>query len=159
MFRIGLGQDSHSFSSEKKPLILGGFMISPTGGLEASSDGDVIIHSLCNALSSAIGGNSLGTWADKMCLEQGIKDSKQFLTIILEIIKDKQYSIENISLSVEAKKPKLSLDLINSIKNNLSSLLNIPGDKIGITFTSGDGLTAFGMGKGMQVLTIVLLKK
>ena len=85
MIRIGIGQDSHRFDeNSSKPLILGGIKISSKGGLRANSDGDVILHSLCNALSSAMGGDSLGTWADGMCLQQGIKDSKKYLEYILD---------------------------------------------------------------------------
>jgi len=160
MSRIGIGQDSHPFEKvENKPLILGGVKISDNGGLKGNSDGDVIIHSLCNALSSAVGGDSLGTWSDDICLKQGIKDSTKYLEYILNIIKNKNYLIENISISVEAKKPYLSIDVVVKIKEKLARLLNINFDQIGITFTSGEGLTAFGKGKGIQVLTIVSLKK
>jgi len=159
MYKVGLGQDSHSFDKEKKPLILGGIVISDKNGLKANSDGDVIIHSLCNAISSAIGGDSLGTWADEMCLEQGIKDSAQYLKRTLTRIEEKKFVVENISISIEAKQPRLSLEIINKIKANLSSLLKINIDQAGITFTSGEGLTSFGRGEGIQALTIVLLKK
>jgi len=159
MYKIGLGQDSHPFDTKKKPLILGGIVISDENRLKANSDGDVIIHSLCNAISSAIGEDSLGTWADKMCLEQGIKDSTQYLKRVLMRIKEKKFMVENISISVEAERPRLSLEIINKIKANLSSLLKINIDQVGITFTSGEGLTSFGRGEGIQVLTIVLLKK
>ena len=62
-------------SKFNKNLILGGIKIKNFPALEANSDGDVILHALCNAISSAIGGGSLGTYATKMCA-RGIKDSK-----------------------------------------------------------------------------------
>ncbi len=160
MFRIGLGQDSHFFMKRAiKPLIFGGIKINDNSGLEGNSDGDVVIHSLCNALSSAIGGNSISTWADEMCLKKGITDSQKYLKHILREVIQKKYQIENVSISVEAKQPYLSLDIINEIKKNLAQLLLLRVDQIGITFTSGKGLTAFGRGKGIQVLTVVLIKK
>ena len=160
MYKVGLGQDSHPFEKNKiKPLILGGVKISIEGGLEGNSDGDVILHCICNALSSAIGGDSLGTWADEMCLKKGIKDSSQYLKWILGKVEKKSFIIENISISIEAKKPRLSLEMINQIKHNLASLLTIKIDQIGITITSGEGLTAFGRGEAIQALTIILLKK
>jgi 2-C-methyl-D-erythritol 2,4-cyclodiphosphate synthase len=160
MSRVGIGQDSHPFEKvENKPLILGGIKISDGGGLHGNSDGDVIIHSLCNALSSAIGGDSLGTWSDDMCLKQGIKDSAKFLEYIFNIIKNKNYILENISISVEAKKPYLNIDLIKKIKENLAKLLNITSDQVGITFTTGEELTAFGRGEAIQAFTIVSLFK
>jgi len=160
MSRIGIGQDSHPFEKvENKPLILGGVKISDNGGLQGNSDGDVIIHSLCNALSSAVGGNSLGTWSDDMCLKQGVKDSTKYIKYILNIIKNKNYILENISISVEAKKPYLSIDVITKIKEKLAMLLDINLDQIGITFTSGEELTAFGRSEATQVFSIVSLFK
>ncbi|OGD84873.1 hypothetical protein A2165_03425, partial [Candidatus Curtissbacteria bacterium RBG_13_40_7] len=117
MYRIGFGQDSHAFlENGKKPLILGGVRISESGGLSGNSDTDVILHSLCNALSSAIGGDSLSTWSDEMCLKQGITDSKKYVEHIYDVVKKKKYKVENVSICVEAKKPRLGLDVIQKIK-------------------------------------------
>jgi len=160
MVKIGLGQDSHSFENKTtKPLVLGGVKLADNGGLRANSDGDVILHSLCNALSSAIGEDSLGTWADKMYLEKGIKDSKKYVGYIFQKVKKLDFIVENISVSVEAKKPRLSLDDIYKIKKRITQLLEVKITQIGITFTSGEGLTAFGKGEGIQVLSIVSLVK
>jgi len=159
MTKVGIGQDSHCFETKSKPLVLGGVKISKDGGLSANSDGDVIIHSLCNALSSAIGGDSLGTWADEICLKQGIQDSKKYLDFIFKKIEQQGYCVGNISIAVEAKKPYLSLDIIKKIRTQLAKLLKINIHQIGITFTSGEGLTAFGRGEGVQVLTIAALFK
>jgi len=160
MFRVGIGQDSHPFEKlQNKLLILGGVKISDNGGLQGNSDGDVIIHSLCNALSSAVGGDSLGTWSDDMCLKQGIKDSTKYLEYVFNIIKNKNYILENIAISVEAKKPYLSIDVIKKIKESLAKLLNINIDQVGITFTSGEELTACGRGEAVQAFSIASLSK
>lgn len=158
--RVGIGLDSHRFEkNKKKPLIIGGATISEKGGLQANSDGDVILHSLCNALSSAIGGDSLGTWADEMCLKKNIKDSRAYLKYIFNKVKKQFYVIENISISVEMKRPRLSIVIINKIKKNIAGLLEIKINQLGMTFTSGEGLAAFGKGEGIQSLTIVNLKE
>lgn len=160
MSRVGIGQDSHPFEKvENKPLILGGVKISDDGGLHGNSDGDVIVHSLCNALSSAVGGDSIGTWADDMCLKQGITDSTKYLEYIYEKVKKKNYILENISISVEAKKPYLNINITTKMKEKLAMLLNIKSDQIGITFTSGEELTVFGKGEAIQVFSIVNLFK
>lgn len=157
MNKVGIGQDSHRFLKEKgtKDLILGGLKIDYEFGLDSNSDGDVVLHSLCNALSSAIGGESLSTWADKMC-QNGIKDSIKYLDLVLEKIKESNYSIGNISIAIEAKNPRLQAE-IKSIKNKLSKVLNINVNQIGITATSGESLTAFGRGEGIQAFSIVNL--
>jgi len=157
MYKIGLGQDSHRFSNLKKDLILGGVKINNINGLEANSDGDVILHSICNALSSAIGGDSIGTWADEMCLKKEIKDSREYVKEIVKAVFQKKYKVNNLAISVEARKPYLKIEAIKEIKTNIAQLLAINIDQVGITFTSGEGLTAFGKGEGIQVLSIVSL--
>jgi len=155
--RVGLGLDSHRFETEKeKPLILGGIEIPNEPGLKANSDGDVILHALFNALSQAIGGRSLGYYADKMCSEQEIKDSKEYLKVILNRLEEKNCKINNIGIMIEAKKPKLE-PWHDKIKESLSELLKINKSQIGLTFTSGEDLTDFGKGLGIQCYCVVSL--
>lgn len=154
--RIGFGQDSHKFASNKnKKLVLGGCTIPNEIGLEANSDGDAILHALFNAISSAIGERSLGYYADKMC-KKGITDSKEYLKAILNKLNQKDYKINNISIMVEAGKPKLER-YTDSIKNSLSKILKTEKEKIGIAYTSGDKLTSFGQGKGMQCFVVMTI--
>ena len=155
-FRIGIGQDSHQFSKDKnKKLILGGFIIPNEIGLEANSDGDLIIHALFNAVSSAVGDKSLGYYSDAMC-RKGITDSEEYLKVILKKLDENYMKINNLSISIEASKPKLEKHTGN-IKNSLSKILNLKKENIGITYTSGEGLTSFGRGKGMQCFAVVSL--
>ncbi|MBI2651057.1 2-C-methyl-D-erythritol 4-phosphate cytidylyltransferase [Candidatus Woesearchaeota archaeon] len=155
--RIGFGQDSHKFSDNKnKKLVLGGFKIEKERALEAESDGDVILHALFNAISQAIGMRSLGYYSTKMCLEGGIKDSKEYLKIVFEKLKEKEYKINNIGIMIEAAKPRLE-PYTDKIKGSLSKILALNKENIGITYTSGDGLTSFGQGKGMQCFAVVAL--
>ncbi len=153
--RVGLGQDSHRFSERKKPLVLGGYVVPNERGLEANSDGDVVLHSLFNALSSALGGRSLGITADEMC-RKGVTDSRKYLKAIIERMNAEKLAIGNISLCIEAKKPKLEQHH-DSIKKSLCTILAIGEGQIGLTFTSGEGLTGFGRGEGMQCLCMATL--
>jgi len=75
------------------------------------------------------------------------------------MLQDKQakYQVENVSICVEAKKPHLDLKIINKIKERIAQLLEIKTEQVGITFTSGEDLTAFGQGKGIQSFTQVLI--
>ncbi|KKR50166.1 MAG: 2-C-methyl-D-erythritol 2,4-cyclodiphosphate synthase [Candidatus Curtissbacteria bacterium GW2011_GWA1_40_16] len=156
VFRVGIGVDSHGFSKSKRPLVLGGVEVSKTGGLEGKSDADVILHSLCNAISSAIGGDSLSTWSDAMC-KKGITDSREYLRHIAGRASEKKYQVVNVSVSVEAKKPRVDLETIKKMKAEIAEILSIASDCVGITFTSGEGLTAFGKGLGIQAISQVLL--
>ena len=154
--RVGIGQDSHKFSKEPKLLILGGIEIKECNGLEANSDGDIILHSLFNALSSAVGGKSLGHYADPMC-KKGIKDSKEYLKVALSMLKDKNLKINNIGIAIEAKKPRLE-NYEEKIKQKIAELCGIKKEQVGLTVTSGEGLTPFGKGEAIQVFCIVSLK-
>lgn len=153
--RIGLGHDSHRFEEKEKLLILGGILIPNEKGLKANSDGDVILHALFNSISQAIGERSISCYADSLC-KKGIIDSKEYLKIILKKLNERKYKIGNIGIMVEAKKPKLE-PYHDKIKESLSNLLKIEKSQIGLTFTSGEDLTDFGKGKGMQCFAIATL--
>lgn len=155
-FRIGFGQDSHRFSKNKnKNLVLGGCTILKEAGMEADSDGDVILHSLFNAISSAIGDRSLDYYAGPMC-SNGITDSREYIKVILKKLNEKSFRINNASISIEAARPKLE-KYTDNIKSSLSKILKIEKDKLGITYTSGDKLTSFGRGEGIQCFAVASL--
>jgi 2-C-methyl-D-erythritol 4-phosphate cytidylyltransferase / 2-C-methyl-D-erythritol 2,4-cyclodiphosphate synthase len=152
--RIGIGLDSHKFT-KNRPLILGGLKISDKDGFEADSDGDVILHALFNALSTALGERSLGFYADDM-YKKGITDSKKYLKLMLDRVKERNCKISNIAIMLEGKKPKID-EHIDGIKESLSKILKLQEENIGIAATSGEELSDFGKGKGMQCFVGVTL--
>ena len=154
-FSVGIGEDSHKIG-KNGTLTLGGIKIAGTSAAVADSDGDVIIHSLINALSSAIGGGSLGTIADKLCA-RGIKDSREYLKTILKEVKKRGYEIYNCSFSLEAKRPHID-SLALRLKKSLSLLLCVDVSRVGITATSGQNLTPFGKGEALKCTACVLLR-
>lgn len=163
-FSVGIGQDSHRFMSlrdrrnvGRSNLVLGGVNIKNLPALEAKSDGDVVLHALCNAIASAIGKGSLGTYATKMC-KRGIRDSSLYLKKILAKMERKHRKIIQCSISIEAAKPRID-PIAPVMKKKLSALLQIPEEKIGITAISGEGLTAFGKGEGVRCQASVVLSK
>ena len=141
-----------------KPLILGGIRVDEKGGLEANSDGDVILHALFNAVSQACGGHSLGYYADPL-FERGIADSKEYLKIALGMVKEIGYRVHNIGIMVEAVKPRISVDRVEEMKRSIASLTGVGDRDVGITFTSGEGLTSFGRGEGVLAQAVVSLMK
>jgi len=150
-FKTGLGQDSHAFANNNKPLLLAGVDFNYKQGLRANSDGDVLLHALTNAISSITGVNILGAKADELC-QQGITDSSEYLKLAL--VELKNWEIQHVAISIECLVPKISPN-IEDMKNNLATLLDVSSSDIGITATTGEGLTAFGRGEGIQVLCIV----
>ena len=153
--KIGIGQDSHrfDFNDKLKKLILGGIVFEGHAPLEGNSDADVILHSITNAVSGVTCVNILGPISDEMCLNRGIKDSREYLKEALKYM-DEHSKIVHVSISIECLTPKIT-PKIPQIRASLSQLLDVPENCIGITATTGEGLTAFGQGKGIQVFSCI----
>lgn len=157
IFKTGLGQDSHRFDETKsKPLIIGGIEIDSPYSLQGNSDADVVLHAITNAVSSISGINIIGDYSDKLCNENGIKDSSIYLIDSLKTLKD--YQIIHLAISIECLTPKISPQ-IEKMKKRISEILKISVTDIGITATSGEGLTGFGKGEGIQAFTIISVVK
>jgi len=152
MIKVSIGQDSHRFDTENsgKKLILGGVHFEGPP-LKGNSDSDVVLHALINAISGITCVNILGEIADKMCFIDGITDSRAYLK---EALKYLNGSIIHASFSIECAIPKIS-PMINEMRKSIASLLNIDESCIGITATTGEGLTDFGRGLGIQCLCIL----
>ena len=152
--KVGIGQDSHRFDFEdtSKKLILGGIVFEDDPPLKGNSDADVILHSITNAISGVTCVNILGEISDDLCLNKGITDSSVYLREALKHLRD--YKIVHLSISIECKRPRIS-PRIDEIRQSLSVMLEIPEDCIGITATSGEELTPFGQGLGIQVISII----
>ena len=154
--KTGIGQDSHAFEEAPgKPLILAGIKLDHPIGLKGNSDADVVLHSITNAVSSITGSNILGSVADQLC-QEGVTDSSNFLKLALDDLGD--WKISHIAIAIECLKPKI-LPQIDSMKKNITKLCHINKTDVGITATTGEGLTAFGKGEGIQAITIVTVNK
>ena len=144
--KAAIGQDSHRFEEGYgKPLILGGVVFPGETGLLANSDGDVVLHAITNAISGITGRNILGRVADEMC-QSGITDSAEYLR---EALKSLEGRIVHLSISMECLRPKIS-PMIPAMQEKIAELLGVEPAAIGITATTGEGLTD--CGKGWAVL-------
>lgn len=152
--KVGIGQDSHrfDFGNDKKKLVLGGVVFEGDPPLEGNSDADVILHSITNAISGITCVNILGNVSDEMCLVRGITDSREYLREALKYLNCGR--IAHVSISIECLTPKIT-PKIPELRASLSKLLEIPENCIGITATTGEGLTMFGQGLGIQVFSCV----
>ncbi len=152
--RTGIGQDSHRFlpSDSTKPCIVGGLIFDDAPGLNANSDGDVVFHAICNAITSLTGILILGNIADDLCLKDGITDSEVYLAEAVKTLGKQR--ITHVALTIEGKKPKFKQRLVE-MRQNIARVMNLDVTQVGITATSGEGLTDFGCGDGIQVFAIV----
>lgn len=149
--KFSIGQDSHAFEREctDKPLVLGGVKFDGCPGMKANSDGDVVLHALTNAISGITCRNILGSVADKMC-RNGITDSAKYLEEALNDLAAKKASITHVSFTIECLRPKIS-PKTDEMRKKIGELLGIAPDCVGITATTGEGLTSFGKGEGIMV--------
>ena len=154
LVRTGIGQDSHRFlpADSTKPCIIAGLIFDNVPGFMANSDGDIVFHAICNAISSLTGVLILGAIADELCLKDGITDSEVYLREALKTLGAQQ--ISHVSLSLEGKKPKFKERLLE-MRENIARVMDLQISQVGITATSGEGLTDFGCGDGVQCFAIV----
>ncbi len=151
--KVGIGQDSHRFDFENKDkkFVLGGVVFEGVTPMAGNSDADALLHALTNAISGITCVNILGKTADNMCLEKGITDSSEYLKEALKYLVD--VKIVHVSISIECSYPKIT-PKIPEMRKVISRLLSIPENSTGITATTGEGLTEFGKGNGVQVFCI-----
>ena len=153
-----IGQESHRFGEPCGDTFikLGGIDIPFDKPIEANSDGDVVYHAITNAISGFTGVNILGGEADVICLDKGIKNSAVYIDKALEYLTDGK--IIHCSITIECLCPKLKPH-IPAMKESIGNILGIPASSVGITATTGEGLTGFGRGEGIQVFCILTFTK
>lgn len=152
--RTGIGQDSHRFlpADSAKPCVVAGLIFEDTPGLSADSDGDVVYHAICNAISSVTGVPILGGIAIDLCHKDGITDSQVFLEKALETLKKQK--IEHVALTIEGKRPRFQARNLE-MRLKVAHVLGVDVSQVGLTVTSGDGLTDFGCGDGLQCFCVI----
>ncbi|MGI6778597.1 MAG: 2-C-methyl-D-erythritol 2,4-cyclodiphosphate synthase [Acetivibrionales bacterium] len=155
--KVGIGQDSHrfDFNNSRKKLVLGGVVFDGYPPLYGNSDADVVLHSLTNAISGVSCTNILGKISDHMCLNLGITDSREYVLEALKYLG--KMRIIHVSISIECKTPIIT-PKIPEIRTSIARLLSISESCVGITATTGEGLTAFGRGEGIQVFSCVTVE-
>ncbi len=148
-----IGQDSHAFEERSgKPLLLGGVLFENQPGLRANSDGDVIFHAIANAISGITGIPVLGPIADRLC-QAGITDSAEYVAVALEHLRETGRKLTHLSISLECLRPKITPRL-DELKQSIASCVGLESSCVGITATTGEGLTAFGQGLGIAVICV-----
>ena len=156
--KVGIGQDSHRVSEAKdKPFVLGGLTFDENFSLEGNSDSDVILHAITNAVSGVTGKPVLGPVADKLC-QAGVSDSKEYLRIALEDLESIGYKVSHVSISLECLKPKI-LPKLEALRESVAKLLGATVADVAITATTGEGLTDFGKGLGVQAFAVLTAEK
>lgn len=154
--KTGLGQDSHRFENtdSSKLCIIAGQIFEDVPGFMANSDGDVVYHAICNAISSITNILVLGGIADELCSKDGITNSEYYLKEAYKTLQDQNYVISHVAISLEGKKP-LFKKHFEQMRANIAAILHVQPSDVGITATSGEGLSDYGCGDGINCLCIV----
>lgn len=153
--RIGHGYDAHVFAPARK-LVLGGVHIPCERGLLAHSDGDALIHALCDALLGAAGLGDIGKhFPDNDNAYQNI-DSRILLRNVVAQLTRHALTISNVDITVLAQAPKLS-PYFEAMRGILASDLAIPANRINIKASTTEGMGFVGRGEGVAAYAVVLL--
>ena len=155
--RIGNGYDVHALAPGL-PLWLGGVKIESSVGCIAHSDGDVAIHSLCDALLGALALGDIGKhFPDTSDEFKGI-DSKILLQRTMTLIKGLGYRVGNVDITIAMQKPKLS-PYIMTMRETLAGLMEIPVTSVSVKATTTEKLGFVGREEGCEVYATALLCK
>ncbi len=156
-FRIGYGFDVHRLSGGES-LWLGGILIPHEKGTLAHSDGDVLIHALCDALLGALRLGDIGTnFPDSSPAYKNI-DSKLLLARTCALIRAKNYTVVNVDTVVCVQKPRLR-PYITAMEEVLARVMEIEPDQVSVKATTTEKLGFEGREEGISAHAIVLLRK
>ena len=157
MLRIGQGFDVHRLG-DNRLLIIGGIKIPFGKGLEGHSDGDVLTHAICNALLGAIGMSDICQHFPDTDERYKNIDSQQLLIHVSNLLRKKEYAINNIDSTIIAQAPKLAPH-IQSMREKLAHNMQIEINQINIKATTTEKLGYTGRGEGIAAEAVVLLNK
>ena len=156
-FRIGHGYDVHKLENGKK-FIIGGIQIDHDKGAIGHSDADVVIHVICDALLGALSLGDIGKHFPNTDEKYKGIDSKVLLYKVLDLVKEKEYRVSNVDVTILLQKPKLR-NHINSMRATLSNIMEIDISQISVKATTTEGLGFVGREEGVAAHCVCLIEK
>ncbi len=154
--RVGQGYDVHAFT-EGDHLVLGGVRIPFERAFKAHSDGDVLLHALCDALLGAAGLGDIGRhFPDSDPRYAGI-DSRRLLREVMGLLHDDAWAVLNADLTVIAQRPRLA-QWIPQMRENIAGVLECPVDAVNVKATTTERLGFEGREEGIAALAVVLIE-
>lgn len=157
MIRVGNSIDIHKFC-ENKELKLGGVTIDYEFGLKAHSDGDVVLHSVCEAIIGALGLGDIGTHFPDTDEEYRGIDSQVLLKHVVELMKENNYVINNVDITVLLEKPHLK-NYKEAMKNNIANLLETETLNVNVKATRGEKMGFIGREEGIVSICTLILRR
>jgi 2-C-methyl-D-erythritol 2,4-cyclodiphosphate synthase len=157
MIRVGMGYDVHRFK-DGGDVILGGVKIDYEQGLEAHSDGDVVLHALCDALLGAAALGDIGKHFPDTDPEFKGADSRVLLRHVYSIVQNKGYQLVNADVTIIAQAPKMAPHIV-AMCQNIADDLAVDIDCINVKATTTEKLGFEGRKEGIAVQAVVLIEK
>ena len=154
--RIGFGYDSHVFTNAAKPLMLGGVCIPDAPGLQAHSDGDVLIHAIIDALFGAAALGDIGSHFPDTDERWKGADSGKLLEAAMGEVRAAGYALGNLDVTVICERPKLRPH-VEAIRARLAQLLGVAVGQISVKGKTNEKMDDVGAGRGIVVHAVVLL--
>lgn len=155
--RIGHGYDVHAFTGGDG-FVLGGVRIPDRRSLRAHSDGDVLIHALCDALLGAIGAGDIGQLYPDSDPDNLNRDSREFLRDVQLRVSDAGYRLGNADVTIVAQAPKMAPHTA-AMRELLAQDLCCDARQVNIKATTTEGLGFVGREQGIAVAAVVLLEQ
>ncbi len=156
-FRVGQGYDVHAFTSGAH-VTLGGERIPHTHGIQAHSDGDVLLHALCDALLGAAGLGDIGVHFPDSDPRWRGADSRIFLRHVRQLLQERGFRVVNVDATVLAEAPRLG-GYRDSIRSNIAADLALDIDCVNVKATTSEGLGFIGRREGLACQAIALLER
>ena len=153
--RVGQGYDAHRFGADR-PLVLGGVAVPHDQGLLAHSDGDVLIHALCDALLGAAALGDIGRHFPDTDPAYAAIDSRILLRRVVTALAERGLRVVNADLTVVAQRPRLAAH-IPSMQANLARDLGVGAGQVNVKATTTEGMGFTGRGEGIAAYAVVLL--
>lgn len=155
--RIGQGFDAHAFKAGGR-LVLGGVEIPYEKGMEAHSDGDVVLHALCDALLGAAALGDIGRhFPDSDPAYRGI-DSRVLVREVLDKVSAKGWRVINADLTIVAQAPKLA-PYIDAMRDTIAGDLKVDADCVNVKATTTEQMGFTGRKEGIAAMAVVLLSE
>jgi len=153
--RIGHGFDVHAFGPGEF-ITLGGVRIPHTQGLMAHSDGDVLLHALCDALLGAAGLGDIGQHFPDHSAEFRNIDSRILLRRVVRLLQERRLSVGNVDATIIAQTPRMA-PYIPAMREQIAADLNIPLEQVNVKATTTERLGYVGRSEGIAVHAVALL--
>jgi len=156
MMRIGSGFDVHAFGPGDS-VVLGGVRIAHSRGVVAHSDGDVVLHALCDAMLGAAGLGDIGMhFPDTDPVWKGA-NSRRFVEAVLEMLSVRKLRVGNADITVLAQAPKMSPHRLD-IRRSIAQMLGVTENQVNIKATTTEHLGFIGRNEGLAAQAVVLLE-